>query len=159
MDDLSNPYQSAGKGDDEITGSSSKSDVGLCDRASAILPTNKDVAWRQLSQMMNAIMSAQTQEEKQSAKTKLANWVRRTGDDNPLFESNRHICKLLLAKEVISIEHAEFALHEMKVRISLTIQTDVLIRSCYSRPSGPRPSMIPTRQFSPRSSSNSYRHC
>ncbi|KAI8150670.1 hypothetical protein K4K50_011982 [Colletotrichum sp. SAR 10_71] len=114
MDDLSNPYQSAGKGDDEITGSSSKSDVGLCDRASAILPTNKDVARRQLCQMMNAIMSAQTQEEKQSAKTKLVDWVRRTGEANPLFESNRHICKLLLAKEVISIEDAELALHEMK---------------------------------------------
>ncbi|KAF3803737.1 hypothetical protein GCG54_00004916 [Colletotrichum gloeosporioides] len=112
MDDLSTPYQSAGKGDDEITGRSSQSGAG--DRASAILPTNKDVILRQLRQMMNAIDSAPTQQEAQSAAEKLKNYVVRLGEDNPLFESKRHICKLLFEKEVISMEHAESALHEIK---------------------------------------------
>ncbi|KAJ0319413.1 hypothetical protein Brms1b_003843 [Colletotrichum noveboracense] len=84
MDDLSTSYQPAGKGDGKITGSSSKSD-----RASAILPTNKDVVLRQLRQMMNAIDSAPTQQE-------------------------AHVYKLLFEKEVISMEHAELALHEIK---------------------------------------------
>ncbi|KAI8219322.1 hypothetical protein K4K54_009584 [Colletotrichum sp. SAR 10_86] len=112
MDDLSTSYQPAGKGDGKITGSSSKSDAS--DRASAILPTNKDVVLRHLRQMMNAIDSAPTQQEAQSAAEKLKNYVIRLGEDNPLFESNRHVYKLLFEKEVISIEHAEFALDEIK---------------------------------------------
>ncbi|KAL3297842.1 hypothetical protein RB213_010265 [Colletotrichum asianum] len=112
MDDLSTSYQPAGKGDGKITGSSSKSDAS--DRASAILPTNKDVVLRQLRQMMNAIDSAPTQQEAQSAAEKLKNYVVHLGEDNPLFESNRHVYKLLFEKEVISMEHAESALHEIK---------------------------------------------
>ncbi|KAJ0339643.1 hypothetical protein COL922a_004190 [Colletotrichum nupharicola] len=112
MDDLSTSYQPAGKGDGKITGSSSKSDAS--DRASAILPTNKDVVLRQLRQMMNAIDSAPTQQEAQSAAEKLKNYVIRLGEDNPLFESNRHVYKLLSEKEVISMEHAELVLHEIK---------------------------------------------
>ncbi|KAJ0372688.1 hypothetical protein COL26b_009130 [Colletotrichum chrysophilum] len=72
-DDLSTSYQPAGKGDGKITGSSSKSDAS--DRASAILPTNKDVVLRQLRQMMNAIDSAPTQQEAQSAAEKLKNYT------------------------------------------------------------------------------------
>ncbi|KAH0435329.1 hypothetical protein CcaCcLH18_04938 [Colletotrichum camelliae] len=120
MDDLSTSYQPAGEGDEKITGNSIKSDAGnrskrdADDRASAILPTNEDVVRRQLTQMMNAIDEAPTQQEKQDAARKLKNWLRYLGVDNTLFESNEHIFELLLAKEVISIEHAELALHEIK---------------------------------------------
>ncbi|KAF4491895.1 hypothetical protein CGGC5_v000451 [Colletotrichum fructicola Nara gc5] len=114
MDDLSTSYQPAGKGDGKITGSSSKSDVGPGrSTASNILPTNKHVALHELNQMMNAT-DFQMQQETHDAAAKAADWLRRLTDDDTLFERNEHIDKLLLAKEVISIKHAESALDEIK---------------------------------------------
>lgn len=133
MDDLSTSYQPAGKGDGKITGSSSssKSDVGPGrSTASNILPTNKHVVLHELNQMMNAT-DFQMQQETHDAAAKAADWLRRLTDDDTLFERNEHIDKLLLAKEVISIKHAESALDEIKVRTSLKIQTDMLIKPVF----------------------------